>query len=174
MTLSVLQDPAISVETLMRQGLRRLAKAVVVITAKHAGERYAMAATAVSELSMDPPSLLICVNQTASIFPALQAEPHFCINILHAGQQRLAEACSGAIKGEARFKLGEWRMTAEGPPRLLGAQASFICRKTSCIRHGTHGVFIGDVVSVFVEGAVAPLIYVDGGYTALAVHGREA
>lgn len=151
----------------MRQGLRRLAKAVVVITTQRNGERYAMAATAVSELSMDPPSLLICVNETASIFPALQAESYFCINILHARQLKLAEACSGAIKGEARFRLGEWPATAEGPPRLKAAQASFICRKVSCTRHGTHGVFIGDVTSVFVEGAVAPLVYVDGAYTVL-------
>ena len=56
-----------SVALSLREGLRRLAKAVVVITCRHDGQRYAMAATAVSELSMEPPSLMICNKSSASL-----------------------------------------------------------------------------------------------------------
>ena len=61
----------------MRDALRRLAKAVVVITVRHDGQRYAMAATAVSELSMDPPSLLICVNPEMSKLVAAKSSVLF-------------------------------------------------------------------------------------------------
>ena len=93
----------------LRQALRRLAKAVVVITAWHEGSRYAMAATAVSELSFDPPSLLICVNRSASLHAPLSAGAPFAVNILHHGQEHIAARCSGAIKGEERFGEGECR-----------------------------------------------------------------
>ena len=65
----------------LREGLRRLAKAVVVITCQHGGERFAMTATAVSELSMDPPSLLICVNRSASLHAPLSAKAA-CLSVL--------------------------------------------------------------------------------------------
>src|SRR3546814_7831757 len=75
----------------LRSGLRRLAKAVVVITAHRGDVRAAMTATAVSELSMDPPSLLICANRSASMFALLKDGADFCVNILDASQQARSE-----------------------------------------------------------------------------------
>ena len=149
----------------MRDGLRRLAKAVVVITCEHGGTRYAMAATAVSELSMEPPSLLICVNRTASLYAPLSSGANFAVNILHSSHETVSSACSGKLKGEARFEQGQWARSSLGPPYLEDAQASFVCRNDRQVDHGTHGIFIGEVVDVLSHGAVDPLIYVDGRYT---------
>ena len=149
----------------MRDGLRRLAKAVVVITCEHGGTRYAMAATAVSELSMEPPSLLICVNRTASLYAPLSSGANFAVNILHSSHETVSAACSGKLKGEARFEQGQWARSSLGPPYLEDAQASFVCRNDRQVDHGTHGIFIGEVVDVLSHGAVDPLIYVDGRYT---------
>lgn len=148
----------------MRAGLRRLAKAVVVISTKKDGVRHAMAATAVSELSMDPPSMLICVNQTASMHPVLESGADFCINILDAAHVHISAACSGAVKGEARFEVGSWADTGIDVPRLADAQASFVCRQTQRIPYGSHSIFIGDVVEMFAADTVDPLVYVDGRY----------
>lgn len=149
----------------MRGGLRRLAKAVVVITTKKDGQRHAMAATAVSELSMDPPSMLICVNQSASLHPILESGADFCINILDAAHVHISAACSGKVKGEARFEIGSWADSSIDLPRLEDAQASFVCRQTKQVPYGSHSIFIGDVVEVFSSEAVDPLVYVDGRYT---------
>ena len=149
----------------MRDGLRRLAKAVVVITCEHGGTRYAMSATAVSELSMEPPSLLICVNRTASLYAPLSSGANFAVNILHSSHETVSAACSGKLKGEARFEQGQWARSSLGPPYLEDAQASFVCRNDRQVDHGTHGIFIGEVVDVLSHGAVDPLIYVDGRYT---------
>jgi flavin reductase (DIM6/NTAB) family NADH-FMN oxidoreductase RutF len=153
-----------------RYALRRLAKAVVVITCAHEGERYAMAATAVSELSMDPPSMLVCVNQSASLHRPLSAGAGFCINILHHEQEPIARACGGQVKGEERFSLGSWEKAALDIPVLAGAQASIVCTNETAIPYGTHGIFIGRVVEVRAHGDVEPLVYVDGRYGAM----REA
>src|SRR5260370_40397805 len=105
-----------NIECEMRQALRRLAKAVVVITAHDHGQRFAMSATAVSELTIDPPSMLICVNRSASIYSPLQAGANFGINILHASHESISRACSGAMKGEARFAVGSWVQATNGVP----------------------------------------------------------
>ena len=124
-----------------------------------------MAATAVSELSFDPPSMLICVNRTASLYAPLSAGAPFAINILHHSQRDVAANCSGLLKGEARFGIGDWPETDLGAPRLGAAQASIVCRTTKQVDYGTHGIFIGDVAEVYMEGVAEPLVYVDGRYT---------
>jgi flavin reductase (DIM6/NTAB) family NADH-FMN oxidoreductase RutF len=161
-------NPASSVELDLREsvrlGLRRLAKAVAIITTSHNGNRYAMAATAVSEVSLEPASLLICVNQAATIHSPLVEGAGFCVNILPSTKQTLAKLCSGSRKGEHRFSEGEWRLTPSQLPYLLDAQAAFACRATENHRYGTHEIFIGDVEHVFLHGQVDPLIYVDSRY----------
>lgn len=152
----------------LRAGLRRLGKAVVVITAWHEGQRWAMTATAVSELSMDPPSLLVCVNKAASLHAPLTAGAHFCVNILHADHLAISQTCSGKIKGEERFAQGRWGSGACGTPHLCDAQASIFCEYETHIEYGTHAVVIGAVKEVQISGEVDPLIYVDGGYARVA------
>lgn len=163
--------PAASgVENDLKLALRRLAKSVVVITVRHEGKRYAMAATAVDALSMDPPSLLACVNRTASIHAAMTAGTHFAINILSRDHEHVSHHCGGQTKGEARFEIGEW--DDSGPvPVLSDAQAVIVCRADARFDYGTHTIFVGVAESVSVHGDVDPLVYVDGAY--LGVHRPE-
>jgi flavin reductase (DIM6/NTAB) family NADH-FMN oxidoreductase RutF len=156
----------------LREGLRRLAKAVVVITARHDGVRFAMTATAVSELSMEPPSLLICVNRTASLHAPLAARAGFCVNILHRSHTDISTLCSGKEKGEARFALGRWEDDATGIPYLADAQASFLCRHERGMEYGTHCIVIGLVEKVLIHGSVDPLVYVDGTYSRVCLPAR--
>ncbi len=161
-------DKSANISVQLREGLRRLAKAVVIVTARDETQRYAMAATAVSELSLDPPSLLVCVNRSAAIHSVLAGGAHFCVNILHASQEEISIACGGQERGELRFQYGIWSADGEGLPYLQDAQASFICRNERAIAYGTHTIFIGGVIEVRTSGPVDPLVYVDGGYSALA------
>lgn len=154
--------------------LRRLARSVAVITASDGdGVRYAMAATAVSEVSCDPPSMLVCVNRSASLYPILRAGAPFAINVLHRSHVAIAQCCAGVVKGEARFQQGDWHTSKAGPPRLADAQASLVCENVIQIDHGTHGIFIGNVLESYISGTPEPLIYVDGEF-ALAIHTKDA
>ena len=146
----------------LRCALRRLAKAVVVLTSAYAGVRYAMSATAVSEVSLDPPSMLVCVNRSASIFPVLQSGAPFVLNILHHTHAGLARSCAGAVKGEARFSEGQWLPTDLGVYRLADAQASIVCRNDVQIDYGSHTIFVGQVAEAFTAGEPDPLVYLDG------------
>jgi flavin reductase (DIM6/NTAB) family NADH-FMN oxidoreductase RutF len=147
-----------------RQALRRLAKAVVVITSFDGQSRYAMAATAVSELSFEPPSMLICVNRSASLYPVLAAKAPFAVNILSQGHVDLAALCSSAVKGEARFETAAWRMSSANVPILLGSQASISCSNVHQIDHGSHSIFLGNVMDVSLSDGIDPLVYMNGAY----------
>lgn len=157
-------QPVDTLRETMVAGLRRLAKAVVVITCDYEGRRYAMAATAVSELSLDPLSLLICVNKSASMSRPLASQVDFAVNILNSSHEEISALCSGVVKGEERFKLGDWRRGETGVPVLADAQAVFECRFAQALSHGTHDVIIGDVFACAVSGEVDPLVYVDRRY----------
>lgn len=153
----------------LRTGLRSLAKAVAVITCRHEGVRYAMAATAISELSLDPPSMLVCINREASLYTPFVMRANFCINILHSSQTEISVRCGGQTRGEDRFALGKWRESSLGAPWLEDAQASFVCRNAAMTEFGTHGIFVGEVVEVFGRDRVDPLVYMDGRYGRVAL-----
>ncbi|MFD2272811.1 flavin reductase family protein [Undibacterium arcticum] len=154
----------------MLQAMRRLAKSVSVITCRHNGQRYAMAASAVDSLSAEPPSLLICINRSSSIYQPLSRGVDFCVNILAAEQHEIALVCSGKRKGEERFfSTGSWSANgADGTPYLTNAQASVICRQDGSFEYGTHTVFIGRIEEIQVGETVSPLVYVDGAYSTSA------
>lgn len=149
----------------VRSALRRLARAVTVITCRHDGDRFAMAATAVSEVSLDPPSMLVCVNQSASVYAPLSAGAAFCINILHSSHEQISVLCGGGAKGDARFAAGNWLESEAGVPFLSDAQGNLFCRTEQSMLYGTHAIFIGRVTQVSFDPLVDPLIYVDGRYS---------
>jgi flavin reductase (DIM6/NTAB) family NADH-FMN oxidoreductase RutF len=159
-------DP-IEVQTQLKNALRRLAKAVVVVSCCHEGRRYAMSATAVSEVSIDPPSMLVCIARTASIHAPLAAGVDFCLNILHGSHEEISALCSGKAKGEERFATGEWRTSEEGIPFLADAQANVLCQSGVSLATKSHSIFIGKVVRAFQSGEVDPLVYVDGRYASV-------
>ena len=148
----------------LKQAMRGFAQSVTIITTLGAeGERYAMAATAVTPVSMDPPSMLICVNRTATAHRILEGGAHFCINILAADQADVGKSCAIA-KGGDRFGVGDWRTDNGGLPYLADAQTVIVCHQRQVTAYGSHDIFVGDVQSVRSSGNVDPLIYLDGAY----------
>lgn len=146
-----------------RQAMRRVASTVNVITICVDGQPMGITATAMSSLSMDPPSLLVCIKQTASVHGSIKDVSHFAVNVLHRDQEHLAQMFADRGKAAQRFTSG-WHLEGDRPPRLADAQASLLCRRTDHHRFGTHSIFIGVVEEVVVRGDIHPLVYVDGHY----------
>lgn len=154
-----------SLEEQMAVGLRRLGKPVAVITCWDGERRWAKTATAVTELSLDPPSLLICIDRQAGVYGPITRGANFGVNILHADQLAISEQCGGDARGEGRFREGRWDSAACGTPYLRGCEASFVCEYESHMDHGDRAIVIGTVTEVQIgSGQIDPLIYVDGHY----------
>ncbi len=148
-----------------RQAMRRLASTVTVITTAHADARYGMTATAVTSVSADPPSLLICVNRSARLHDPLIRAGRFCVNILLADQSDIAQAFSGGVAHDERFRQGDWDTHEFNIPFLRDAQANLFCETDAISSYGTHSIIIGQVRAVLLHGTVTPLLYQDGEYT---------
>ena len=125
-----------------------------------------MTATAVNAMSMQPPSMIVCVNRAAAFHAAISAAASFAINILHRNQVEISMGCGGKARGEERFGLGAWG-EEDGVPVLTDAQARIVCAKEARFDYGSHTIFVGRVTSIGIHGEVDPLIYVDGQYTGL-------
>jgi flavin reductase len=150
-----------------KQAMRRVAATVNVISICVDGQPMGITATAVSVVSMDPPSLLVCVNQAASVHPKIENVVHFSVNVLHRDQAEVATIFADRKLEAQRFIKG-WDNDCVTPPRLRDAQASILCRRIDHHRFGTHSIFIGVVEQVAMREEVAPLVYLDGKFGSCA------
>ena len=151
-----------------KAGMRRLAAGVSLITTKSDERRYGLIATAVTSVCAEPPTLLICVNRTASIHAHLTQAGSFCVNVLSAMQSDIATRFAIPRDRETRFDSGSWTTRQTGSPVLEGACVSFDCRTTHQMTQGTHTVLFGEIVDVWLQDASAPLTYHEGSFGTLA------
>jgi flavin reductase len=152
-------DPALA--EAFKQAMRRVAATVNVISICVDGKPMGITATAVSVVSMDPPSLLVCVNQAASVHPKIENVVHFNVNVLHRDQAEVATIFADRKLEGQRFIRG-WDNDCVTPPKLRNAQAVIRCRRIDHHRFGTHSIFVGVVEEVEARPEVDPLIYLDG------------
>jgi flavin reductase (DIM6/NTAB) family NADH-FMN oxidoreductase RutF len=146
-----------------RRAMRRVAATVNVISVTVEGRPLGITATAVSSLSMEPPSLLTCINRAAAVHASMADLAHFRVNILHRDQEEIARMFADRTLEDLRFAAG-WELMADLPPRLVDAQASVLCRRIDHHQFGTHSIFIGVIEEVRVRDDVSPLLYWNGRY----------
>ena len=123
-----------------------------------------MAATAVTSFSIEPPSMLICVNKAASISQDLREGERFGLTILGRHHEEVAAAFSRKPAGRARFRYDQWRLDADEPPWLADAPANLACVVEDTMAYGSHRAIIGRVEAVRLGPVSASLIYRDGTY----------
>ncbi|HQQ73655.1 MAG TPA: flavin reductase family protein [Pseudomonadales bacterium] len=162
--MTLLDHPSIA----LRAGMRRLAASVCVITAVDgSGQRHAMTATAVTSVSDEPASLLVCVNRQTTLHSILAAGGSFAVNVLGSDQADISIQCASAEAGEARFANGDWAIHHK-LPYLKNAQAVFFCDSANNMVHGTHLIAVGNIREVLVsKEPLNPLLYANGQYRRL-------
>jgi flavin reductase (DIM6/NTAB) family NADH-FMN oxidoreductase RutF len=139
--------------------MRHVAATVYAVTTGHKGERHGIIATAVNSLSFDPPSLLVCINRSASLHDPVAMAEKFAVNVLGLGNRDVADHFIAA-RGEERFTVGDWE-ELEGMPVLANAQSSFVCRTAHRHEFGTHTIFIGELIAARHRHDATPLTYFD-------------
>lgn len=150
-----------------KQAMRRLAATVNLICLTDGDTPMGMAATAVCSVSMEPPSLLVCVNKSASLHGPLMAASHFSVNVLHKDQEETARLFSNNSMRDMRFADAGWQRHPLGPPLLANAQVGLVCQRSEMLAFATHTIVIGSVVDVVVREDVNPLLYLNGAFEAI-------
>ena len=152
-----------------KSAMRRLAATVCIIATADEDGWHGMTATSVTSVSMDPPSVLVCVNTTTTLHKVLHSGKRFCVNLLRASQEAYAGTfASSKIRGADRFADHAWKANEDegGLPYLVDAQANLFCDIDHMVPYGTHTIFIGRVNAIRIGELVSPLVYADGQYLA--------
>jgi flavin reductase (DIM6/NTAB) family NADH-FMN oxidoreductase RutF len=150
-----------------REAMRRVANTVHLVTTRFDGQNYGMVATAVSSLSMDPCSLLVCINTNASVHAPLRRAGRLCVNILAVEQLPIAQRFSDPARRAERFDTDGWLVDESGLPYLGSAVGSLFCGIERCVDWATHTVFLASVDNVLLGEPAAPLLYLGGRYVEL-------
>lgn len=150
-------------------GMRRLAAGVSLITTVNQSVRHGLVATAVSSVTADPPTLLVCINKTASAHAHVSEAGILCVNILADAHEEVAGRFSSPVDREKRFEYGEWQTLRTGAPALVNSMVSFDCEVRQAVPYQSHTIFLAEIVSVELWAeAKRPLVYLDGRYRMLA------
>lgn len=143
--------------------MRSLAASVSVISARDAfGETYAMTASSVTSLSIDPPAILVCVNKDASIHDTLVKDVSLCINILQKSQQEISNLCSSRDLESQRFENDLWDLS--DTPFLKDAQANIFCKIDQTHPYHSHTIVLAKALKAQSLGEFNTLMYGDGRY----------
>jgi len=165
MSLHTLPLAAASVEKQeFRHAMSRLGAAVNIITTDGPGGRAGFTASAVCSVTDTPPTLLVCLNRSASVYPVFMQNQTLCVNTLAAGHETLSSLFGGKTPMEQRFIAAEWSTLVTGSPILAGAVASFDCKVTQVVSVGTHDILFCEAQALVCNDNTHGLIYFDRGY----------
>jgi flavin reductase (DIM6/NTAB) family NADH-FMN oxidoreductase RutF len=142
-----------------KEGMRSLIAGVTIITTGMGDNRRGLTATSVTSLSVEPPTLIACVNRASSAHSVIHHSGIFAVNLLGVDQVALAKTFAAPATAQERFAAGTWETLQTGAPILAGSAASFDCEVHAAHTVSTHTIFIGRVVAIRVSPEVAPLAY---------------
>lgn len=157
-------EPATEAESMSRQ-LREVrsqwASGVGILAVSDGEDLEAITVTAFNTVSLDPPLVLVCVDEQSAILPMLLEERRFTVNVLPEDAQRTASMIA------SRMPLHEMPFAREGDPLLEGALLSLVCRLWSAYPGGDHRIIVGEVERIDPGANAAPLLYFEREYRGL-------
>ena len=150
-----------------RDAMACLGAAVNIITTDGPAGQAGFTASAVCSVTDWPPTLLVCLNRSASVWPVFNDNRTLCVNTLSAGQESLSNLFGGKTPMADRFAAAGWQTGATGCPRLDEALASFDCRISQVVSVGTHDILFCEIVAITRHPVPQGLVWFDRGYHAL-------
>ena len=145
-----------------RAALSRFTSGITVITSRSAsGESFGITVSAFCSVSLTPPMVLACIENTTRSHSAISETGVFVVNILAAGHEHLSERFS--IPMGNRFEGVATREGIDGLPVLEDALVTIECRLDRSHDGGDHTIFVGLVENVSIRDA-QPLVYFHGNY----------
>ena len=152
-----------------KNALKLWASGVTVVTAQSEQQGpKGMTATSFSSVSVEPPQILVCLNQNTDTGALVLEQQQFAVNILTAEQQQISNQFAGSVTQEERFAAVDWVSGENGAPLLNESLVSLECKLVQQVQAGTHWVVVGEVQKVVCRSG-EPLLYYNGAYRQLPV-----
>lgn len=144
-----------------RSAMANLSAGVCVLTTDGAYGRGGTTVSASCSVTDAPPTVVVCVNRSATSYEAFANNEAIAINILSSEHEDIALIFANAtdVPRERRFDDERWDLTTHGVPVLGGAAASVVGRVASVVEQGSHSVFFVEVRHVASRPEASGLVY---------------
>ena len=152
-----------NINTDFLEAMRKMTSTVTVIASREGDTQYAMTATSVVSLTLEPPSMLICINKKASIHSILSEKAKLSINILSTDQKEFSELCSNKSRENDRFKGDDWSYQ-DDIPYATNSVSSLFCECKQVIDYETHSIFMCKIISLINNDSRDCLLYHNASY----------
>ena len=134
------------------------ATGVTVVTTAGAAGRFGQTVSAMSSVSADPPTVLVCVNRKSPLADAAERNGFIAVNVLAADQVDVAQTFAGRPAAGAPYHFDQESWDLADVPVLCDAAAVFVCEVDTIVESGTHAVIFGRVCAAD-AGDRDPLLY---------------
>jgi len=154
-----------------RQALGRFATGITVATTLKDGVDHAMTANSFASVSLEPPTVLVCVEKITRFHEAVLSSGLWAVSVLGEGARDVSVwlASRGRPLAGQLDGVAHGRGAHTGAAVLTGALAVVECRTRDVHDGGDHVIVVGDVLGVETPTTDArPLVYYTGRYHGLS------
>lgn len=145
-------DPAI-----LRRAYGCFPSGVTAVCAMLDGEPIGMAASSFTSVSLSPPLVSLCVQDTSRTWPKLRRCPKLGVSVLAATHDA---ACVSLSRKEGdRFARVEWEPTEAGAVFVHGATAWLDCSVEAELPAGDHAIALLRIHGLRAEPETTPLVF---------------
>jgi Conserved protein/domain typically associated with flavoprotein oxygenases, DIM6/NTAB family len=138
--------------------LAKIPYGVSVVTTGRGGVENGLTVSWMSQVSFDPPMLLVAVDKLHYSVDLFRSTKNFCVNLLGESQLPLAgHFAKQAIAGEDKLVHVAQRAADSGAAILTDSVAYFDCEVSSIVEAGDHLLVIGRIEDAEVLSGGAPL-----------------
>ena len=146
-----------------RHALGRFASGITVITVEYEGRPHGMTANSFVSVSLDPPLILVSLDNRSFMHRVLPNIRRFGISVLKHDQEPLSNHFAGRTVEDLHLRF----VHRDGIPLLDGAIAYFVVRVEDAHSAGDHTLYISRVEH-FEWNDDRPLLFYAGQYRHLA------
>ena len=149
----------------LRRAMRHWATGVTVVTALSEGQVHGMTVSSFTCLALEPPLVLVSLEQRARTHDMVERSGQFGVTILAQDQQEASDRFGGRIGDSLdRFAGVETETLWSGVPFVKGGLAYFDCQVVTMHPAGTNTLFIGEVMALRIRKRTGPLLYFNRDY----------
>ncbi len=142
--------------------MTRLSYGIYVLTSKKGDENHGMIASWVSQVSHDPPLVMVAVRKNRRMHPVIEEAGAFALHVLDRNDTDTIGRFKLPSPAE-RFKGADCITLKTGCPILKRALAYMDCRLAATFAAGDHTMFIGEVVAADFAKEGTPMTSADYG-----------
>ena len=148
----------------LKESLRTLTYGLYIITVTNSGKKNAMLASWVSQVSFDPPQIMVAVKKSRLTHTMLTSADGFGLMVVQKGKEKELMAYKGDDP-ERKFAGRNVTVGKSGAPLLAEYLSTFDLKIVDRVDVGDHTLFVGEVLFAEVTSKGTPATSLDYGKT---------